>query len=158
MAFWILVGVLFMVSAVGFVYFEDDRRKNDPNYAPWIYGCALLFAAIPLTTGDTVWSILVLPLALGTAAMIVARRQKKKCPTDCGPPPRTPLPARSGPSDQTLDHGRIVTDELDVAPRNLSRHRCRPERIDETARRLGFQIRERRHDVLAGRHAGVVNG
>jgi choline-glycine betaine transporter len=78
MAFWILVGVLFTVSAVGSVYFGDERRKNDPNYESWIYGCALLFAAIPLTTDDMFWSILVLPLALGTAAMMVARRQKKK--------------------------------------------------------------------------------
>jgi hypothetical protein len=45
-------------------------------YPPFIYVCALGVAALPLTTGDWPWSLVVLVPVLVTARFMIARRSK----------------------------------------------------------------------------------
>ena len=79
---WI-VGVL-LFAVVGAVRLRDDRTAR---YRRFAYMCAVLFAAIPVVTGQWQWAILVLPAALVIARVMVSRREAGRLGGQAETPP-----------------------------------------------------------------------
>ena len=77
MTFWLLLATLLVFSSWGAVRFSPSRRRGrEQDYAAFIYVCVLLFAALPLTTGDGRWSLVLLPLGLIVGTVIVRRASR----------------------------------------------------------------------------------
>lgn len=75
MAFWVTLAVLLIASASGAIYFSASRRAAKADqYRLFIYGCVLLFAALPIATGDWQWSLVFLPVGLVVGRTIIARK------------------------------------------------------------------------------------
>ena len=78
MIFWLLLVALWLFSITGAIYFRGQRGFDRwSRYRQFIYTCAVMFAALPVASGDWQWSLLLLPLGLG-AAEISARFTQRK--------------------------------------------------------------------------------
>lgn len=75
MIFWLLLITLLIGGAWGEWHFARPGKPPDrKTYSGFLYGCYVLFAALPIATGDWPWSLVVLPFALITARIVIARR------------------------------------------------------------------------------------
>lgn len=68
---WFFIVSLLVFSAVGAL---RTRNATLVRYAIFIYVCAAWWAAIPIVTGDWIWSLLLWPIGLGVARVMIRRR------------------------------------------------------------------------------------
>jgi len=68
---WVYIGGLLAFSTVGAYRL---RAASGRRYARFVYGCAVLFGLIPVTTGDSRWALVLLPAALVAAHVMLQHR------------------------------------------------------------------------------------
>ena len=77
MIFWILLLTLLIMAAGGASYFAQAKGPlRHHNYSAYVISCALLFAALPISTGQPRWSLVLLPLGLVAGGIIISRKQR----------------------------------------------------------------------------------
>jgi hypothetical protein len=74
MIFMLCVVCLLLFSAIGSIQLRD---AGPDRYAPFIYVCALWWAALPALTGDWVWTLFTVSAGLLTARYMVRRRARE---------------------------------------------------------------------------------
>jgi hypothetical protein len=149
MIFWLSLATLWIFSIGGAIYFRGERSvQHWSRYRSFIYACAILFAALPLTSGDWRWSLPLLPLALGrlrstrdtrVVDLLSATASSVSAPvSQAALPANRPLQQTNAPSAIVSEGHRraFAAERQDVMPRPDHR-----ERSDVMMVRVASEIR-----------------